>query len=282
MDANGQSVHNGETKSKRLPCWPFDKCQPLLDTQERFRLFCLKQNSPECDEEWPKRQGASSSSCTVGLGPATPRDYWRLKTGRIQREDTEEGRRILQRGHDLEPVAAHAYEGFFDCQLAEVGIVVHPKIPWIHASPDRLIARGHGANCEGLVEIKCPIYGLPQRIKDQYMCQVQQQMECTGARWCDLFSYYKDDGPAATSRRRATDESGKVMGAKCWRIWRSREYWKRMLWSMERFADCLMEDREPTPKDIPLRPTMPPVRYEVVLEWRRPASPRGKTGGKKG
>lgn len=129
--------------------------------------------------------------------------------------------------------------------------MVHPTLGWVHASPDRLIARGRGEKGQGIVEIKCPIHGLPMRIKDQYMCQAQLQMQCTGARWCDLFAYYK--GKAA------------VVGAKCWRIWRSDAYWARMLESLDRFADCLMEDREPTAKDVPMRPRMPPVKTELIL-----------------
>lgn len=110
---------NGGTK---LPCWPFDKHQPLPSVEERFRLFGLDQGGDEWKQERLKRQGASSASCAVGLGPARPIDYWRLKTGRIQREDTEEGLRIMQRGLDLEPEAARAYERFFDCQLVRDGL----------------------------------------------------------------------------------------------------------------------------------------------------------------
>lgn len=203
--------------------------------------------------------GASSSSCAVGLGPATPMDYWRLGSGRIEREDTEMGLWIMDRGHRVEPENATMYEKLMGVKLYAVGICVHPTIAWIHASPDRLIK---GCD-EGIVELKCPVYTLPAKrkpIADQYMCQVQQQMQCVGAqvKWCDLCFYYRDDMG-----------TGHPSGVRIWRIWRSDEYWRRMLWSMDRMATCLdpTTDRPPTSDLIPLRPRMPRVRYELVKDW---------------
>jgi len=80
-------------------------------------------------------------------------------------------------------------------------------------------------------------------------------MACLDVEWCDLFYYLHDD---------ATNSMSKV---KCWRIWRCKEYWNRMLKALTTMADCLMEDREPTPKDIPLRMEMPEPKTQVMLEW---------------
>ena len=106
------------------------------------------------------------------------------------------------------------------------------------------------------MEIKCPQHNTPERIKDQYMCQVQQQMACLGApvEWCDLFFYHHDDN------------TGQMLGAKCWRIWRSPQYWNYVARCLDIMADCLMEDRPPTRREIPLCPAMPRVRTELVLE----------------
>lgn len=238
----------------------FRKHQSVLpDEKERARLRNIGQNTKEWHIERNKRMGASSSSCAVGLGPATPMDYWRLKTGRIEREDTEMGMWIMERGHRVEPEAAKMYEKMMGAILYEVGIFVHPTIAWIHASPDRMI-RG----CEaGIVELKCPVYTLPAKnrpICAQYMCQVQQQMQCVGPQveWCDLCFYYRDDMGSA-----------KPSGVRIWRIWRSDAYWQRMFWSMDRMATCLdaQTERAPTPYWIPLRPAMPRVRCELVLDW---------------
>ncbi len=245
-----------QQQQQRLPCFPFDKNRPPPDTKEAARLRALDPDGKEWAEERWDRQGASGASCAVGLGVASPQDYFRYKTHRIERDDDEDTKRILQRGHDLEPLGAQAYEALMGCKLAKVGIVTHPTLGgWIHASPDRLIVEGEGEGGVGIVEIKCPLYSLPIRIKPQYMCQVQLQMACTGAQWCDLFSYLHDD-------LRDT-----MVSAQCWRIWRSEPYWQRMLVGLNSFADCLMEDREPTYQDIPRDPTMPKVRTELLFEW---------------
>lgn len=246
---------HGEPRSVAVchpPCWPFDRDRPYPDKQELARLRALDQDGDAWAEERLKRMGASSCSAAVGLGPATPRDYWRLKTHRIERECTETSEAIMARGHRLEPLAADAYEVMMESgPLVQVGIIMHPTIAWMHCSPDRLIAK----EPRGAVEIKCPVYCIPKQVPDKYMCQVQQQMACLDVDWCDLFYYLHDD------------ESDAVQQVKCWRIWRSEAYWGVMLKRLRTMADCLQEDREPTLEDIPLRPKMPAVRTQVILEW---------------
>lgn len=247
-----------EEEEKRRSCWPFDKNRPAPDAKERARLRALDQGGKEWAEERLRSLGASSSSSAVGLGPATPQQYWQHKTGRLPADYDEATQRLFARGHELEPLAAAAYEVMVKSGwLVPIGLVRHPNLPWIHASPDRLIDH----DPRGIVEIKCPKYALPLRIKDQYTCQAQQQIACMGdprLEWCDLFFYLHDD------------ETGKMKGAKCWRIWRSRRYWAYMARCLDIMSDCLMEDREPTRKEIPLRPTMPPVKTQLVLEWQHP------------
>lgn len=242
-------------KRKIFSCYPFDKNIPLPDEAEKKRLIELQQGSEEWLKERLKRIGASSSSCAVGLGPATPRDYWRLKTHRIERDDDEASLRRMQRGNDLEEEAASAYAIFMNCRLGIAGIVVHPSIPWIHCSPDRIILEGEGSQAgdRGIVEIKCPQYCVPLRIKDQYLVQTQQQMEVMDVEWCDLVFYYKND---------ATGE----VEVEIWRLWRNREYWAIVLDRLDTFADCLMDkEQEPLPSLIPLRPQMPRVKKQKKM-----------------
>lgn len=248
-----REASNAELRMARRPrCWPFDRDQPLPDEKERARLRSLDQNGAEWGEERLKRAGSSGCSSAVGLGPATPEDHWKLKTHRIERQDTEQGKAILDRGHRLEPLAADAYQVLLESgPLEQVGIIVHPTIPWLHCSPDRLIVR----EPKGVLEIKCPVYCLPRTVPDKYMCQVQEQMVCLQADWCDLFFYLHDD------------ERDRMKAVKCWRIWRSPEYWNYMLRCLRIMADCLMEDRPPTRQEIPLRPVMPRVKVALRLEW---------------
>lgn len=96
---------------------------------------------------------------------------------------------FMQRGHDLEPEAARAYEFLRDCTAAEVGLCLSDDGRF-GASPDRLIGD------DGLLEVKCPAakthvgYLLnPGSLAADYRAQVQGQLWVTGRAWCDIVSY---------------------------------------------------------------------------------------------
>ena len=95
----------------------------------------------------------------------------------------------MQWGNEQEPFARAAYEIQSGILVDQVGLVMHPNIPYAGASPDGLID-----DC-GLVEIKCPntathieylISGTPPK---KYQPQMLWQMECTGRQWCDFVSF---------------------------------------------------------------------------------------------
>ena len=95
----------------------------------------------------------------------------------------------MQWGLDTEPQAKAAYSFCHDAEIIEVGLIPHPQIPMSSASPDGLIAP------DGLVEIKCPNTAthietlLGSEIPDKYIVQMQWQMACAGAEWCDFVSF---------------------------------------------------------------------------------------------
>lgn len=105
-----------------------------------------------------------------------------------QREETFKSA-AMERGNEVEAEARSAYEFFHDVTIDEVGFVDHPEIGMSGASPDGLIGD------KGLVEIKCPNTAthlttiLGGSIKGVYLKQIQWQMACTGAQWCDFVSY---------------------------------------------------------------------------------------------
>jgi len=92
-------------------------------------------------------------------------------------------------GTNTEPMARSAYEARMGVLVEEVGFVPHPNIEMAGASPDGLIGE------EGLVEIKCPNTSthieilLSKTVPLKYLYQMQWQMACTGALWCDFVSY---------------------------------------------------------------------------------------------
>lgn len=95
----------------------------------------------------------------------------------------------MQWGIDTEPHARAAYEFRTDCTVEQCGFIDHPMIEMSGASPDGLIGP------VGLVEIKCPNTAthidtlLGGSVPAKYGLQMQWQMACTGAQWCDFVSF---------------------------------------------------------------------------------------------
>ena len=93
-------------------------------------------------------------------------------------------------GTEQEPIARASYEVQTGFIVDQVGMVIHPTIPLSAASPDGLVGD------DGLVEIKCPNTAthldtlLSQNVPTKYAnYQIQWQMACTGAEWCDFVSF---------------------------------------------------------------------------------------------
>ena len=98
----------------------------------------------------------------------------------------------MEWGTTQEPCARAAYSARTGLLVEEVGFVSHPTIDGSGASPDGVVS-------EGLVEIKCPNTSthldtlLSDRsvdsISDRHLTQMQWQMACTCAAWCDYVSF---------------------------------------------------------------------------------------------
>lgn len=96
----------------------------------------------------------------------------------------------IEWGIEQEPNARAAYEARTGYMVTEVGFITHATIHAAGASPDgRIVEEG------GLVEIKCPNTAthldlwLDETIPAKYITQMQWQMACTGAVWCDFVSF---------------------------------------------------------------------------------------------
>ena len=95
----------------------------------------------------------------------------------------------MQWGIEQEPLARAAYEFRTDATVTPAWFIEHPKIAMSGASPDGLIGD------VGLVEIKCPTTAthietlIGKSTPDKYLAQMQWQMACTGAKWCDSVSF---------------------------------------------------------------------------------------------
>ena len=94
----------------------------------------------------------------------------------------------MQWGTETEPLARMAYEAFTGVFVDQVAFCNHPTIKNFGCSPDGIVG-------DGIMEIKCPnttthidylISGIPPA---KYVPQMQTQMACTGAKWCDFVSF---------------------------------------------------------------------------------------------
>jgi putative phage-type endonuclease len=100
----------------------------------------------------------------------------------------------MEWGTEQEPNARAAYSARTGELVEEVGFIDHPAIPMSGASPDGLVKDGE-THWDGLIEIKCPNTAthldlwLTEDIPTKYITQMQWQMACTGAWWCDFVSF---------------------------------------------------------------------------------------------
>lgn len=115
---------------------------------------------------------------------------------------------VLERGHTLEAMARERYEGKHGIMAYEAGIVKSDD-DWFGYSTDGLVEpifapSGQFVECEGLIEIKCPVDTLKVREMfltgdvSEYRHQMQGGMWLTGARWCDLIMFAPDLRNAGT------------------------------------------------------------------------------------
>ena len=97
------------------------------------------------------------------------------------------------RGTEEEPKARQAYELLTETFVEELPFVKHKTIEWFGCSPDGIIKNNDGTY--NLLEIKNPnsathwSYIKEGEPPTKYKIQMMAQMACTGAQWCDFFSY---------------------------------------------------------------------------------------------
>jgi putative phage-type endonuclease len=124
-------------------------------------------------------------------GPSASRQNYLIElalqrtTGVIQESYSNSA---MEWGTQTEPQARVAYEVATHNFVDQVAFVDHPTIKGFGCSPDGLVG-------EGLIEIKCPNsathweYFKYNRPPQKYVIQMQAQMACTGAKWCDFVSF---------------------------------------------------------------------------------------------
>lgn len=98
--------------------------------------------------------------------------------------------KAMEHGTETEPIARTAYEIATEQMVERVGFVVHPTIDKAGCSPDGVLP-----DVNGIVEIKCGEtkthieWATAGVVPDEHRDQMQFQMACTGADWCDFVSF---------------------------------------------------------------------------------------------
>lgn len=85
-------------------------------------------------------------------------------------------------GNKYEKIAIQIYENRYNKKVIEFGLLKHPTINCLGASPDGITTDGR------MVEVKVPYYRIPNgKIKQGYFIQMQTQMEVCNLNICDFF-----------------------------------------------------------------------------------------------
>lgn len=141
----------------------------------------------------------------------------------------------------------------------EVGLVVHPELTWLGASPDGVTNTGR------LIEIKCPYKRkpIPEDVPHHYWPQIQVQLECTNLDSC----YFVQWQPAHLAIDNEEVFSITV-------VERDRQWFADNVDALKSFHTDLMELRKtyvpPPPPSCLVLPSMytipPPVKEEEEEE----------------
>ena len=92
------------------------------------------------------------------------------------------GNKYTWHGNKYEDIAIGIYESRYNREVWEFGLIQHPTINCLGASPDGI------TTCGRMLEIKCPSgRKINGHIKPVYFCQMQTQMEVCDLDVCDFF-----------------------------------------------------------------------------------------------
>jgi putative phage-type endonuclease len=154
----------------------------------------MDQRTPEwfaarCGKVTASRMADVVAKTAKGYGASRANYMAELVVERLTGKPTEGfTNAAMQWGTDQEPFARDAYSAKTGELVTEVGFVNHPRIENAGASPDGIVGAG-------LVEIKCPNtashieYLMSKEPPQKYYYQMQWQIGCAMAEFCDWVSY---------------------------------------------------------------------------------------------
>jgi putative phage-type endonuclease len=156
--------------------------------RERVRKLRAQPQPEQRTQEWydiRKRMVTASDIATVlGHNPYARRKEVILKKCNVGKPFT--GNKYTHHGVKYEPIATMFYEMLKKTTIIEFGLIPHPELSYLGASPDGITPDGI------MLEIKCPFTrkintdGILQGVPLHYWIQMQIQMEACNLETCDF------------------------------------------------------------------------------------------------
>lgn len=191
------------------------------------------QRTPEWYERRKTLMTASDAAGALGIpafGPAANPEMVRANLIKQKCHSTFRGNMFTQHGCDHEDAVRDRLAEIWSDEALEFGLLVHPQLPWLGASPDGIFATSGY-----MIEIKCPYKRqiVPGHIPHHYYPQVQVQMEV-----CDLpGTLFVQWMPA-----HLTDDGHEIFDVVC--IERDRHWFAQNKDTLHDFWKSLMQARE--------------------------------------
>jgi hypothetical protein len=147
----------------------------------------------------------------------------------------------IDRGVKYELTATRAYEAAV-CghQVISCGFYLHRQYDWLGASPDGLLQHGNG-----LIEVKCP-RKLRDHVPSDHIAQIQGQLEIMDRDFCDYVQWHIQEG------------------IRVHRIFRSKPYWEWLFIFLQRFQDCIIQDKPPRRRSTYSKEELTPPMVKIV------------------
>lgn len=148
--------------------------QKLLKTPQ------YAQRTPEWYEVRKNLMTASNAAAALGIKPYESfRGDPRAECIKQIVSGSFKGNAATRHGCEHEDAVRDRYCDITGEKALDFGLIVHPKYPWLAASPDGITLSGR------MIEIKCPMHRqiVPGEVPHHYYPQIQTQMEV-----CDLDS----------------------------------------------------------------------------------------------
>jgi len=184
------------------------------------------------------------------------------------------GNAATAHGTLLEPVARDLYDARYGKKSHEIGLVQHPKYPFLGGSADGITEDGM------LIEIKCPLTRkIEDKVPKHYLPQIQLLLEILDFEDCDFIQYrpackahVPTKGPWTEAGlppvHAEVDQSEIFMVT---RVKRDREWFVKHLETMQKFWDGVVRARENGLCEVEEDTRVPP-KCEVIEDEVRTES----------